>query len=237
MILELKYIQVRHKSGAIEWKSLVTCEYPRHRGKHMRTIFIGRARKGIGVRYCHTCSGMSRHGIHHPNWGTHHTEEQKKIWSLKYSGKNAPMFGKHHTLEARQKIRETHTGEKNCWFGVTGPAHPTWNPDITDEERKKGRFFNTVGYNNWRNNVFKRDEYVCQVTGDANNSRLNAHHLYNYAQYPEKRLDINNGITMREDIHDLFHMIYGKKYNTPEQFGEFKKYMQEVLAEELSEVR
>lgn len=36
-----------------------------------------------------------------------------------------------------------------------------------------------------------------------------------------ERLDINNGITLTEEIHKKFHKMYGYKNNTKKQFEEF----------------
>ena len=98
-----------------------------------------------------------------------------------------------------------------------GENNPRWNPTITDEEREIGR--NYSDYKEWRESVFKRDNYTCQVTGKQ--GRLVAHHLYSYDINKEKRLDIDNGITILEEIHRKFHLMYGYGNNTLEQWNEF----------------
>lgn len=84
---------------------------------------------------------------------------------------------------------------------------------------------NNTYYKEWKNKVFERDNYTCQCCGKRGGN-LNAHHLYNFAEYEDLRYDIENGITFCEECHlvnypNSFHSIYGEKNNTPEQVYEF----------------
>lgn len=86
---------------------------------------------------------------------------------------------------------------------------------------------NNTYYKEWKNNVFKRDNYTCQCCGKRGGN-LNAHHLYNFAGYEDLRYAVDNGITFCEKCHlinypNSFHSIYGEKNNTPEQVYEFIK--------------
>ena len=86
---------------------------------------------------------------------------------------------------------------------------------------------NNTYYKEWVRNVFQRDNYTCQCCGKRGGN-LNAHHLYNFAEYEDLRYDVENGITFCEECHllgypDSFHTIYGEKNNTPEQVYEFIK--------------
>lgn len=101
---------------------------------------------------------------------------------------------------------------------MTGENNPSWNPNLTDEDRQDRNYID--GYKEWRTSVYKRDNYTCQICGSNNN--LNAHHIDGYKWCIEKRLDINNGITLCKDCHTKFHKNYGYKHNTKEQYMTFK---------------
>jgi len=103
-----------------------------------------------------------------------------------------------------------------------GKDSPHYNINMTDEDRKKHRIIE--GYDSWRLNVYKRDNYLCQCCGKkaTRKQKIHAHHLYNYADNADLRTDIDNGITLCRECHYGFHSKYGKKDNTPEQYEEFK---------------
>ena len=52
----------------------------------------------------------------------------------------------------------------------------------------------------WRNAVYKRDDYTCQDC-QIKGKRLNAHHIKGFKDYPELRFDLDNGITLCVDCH------------------------------------
>lgn len=72
-----------------------------------------------------------------------------------------------------------------------------WEKTIQDERKKPA-------YKEWRIAVFERDNYTCAHCGKVGGN-LNAHHIKPYAEYPELRLDINNGITLCEECHRKVH--------------------------------
>lgn len=111
----------------------------------------------------------------------------------------------------------------SCQFEsrLRGENHPNWNPDLTDEEREKERGYNFIA---WTKQVLRLANYTCNITGERG-GKLAAHHLFNWANNPEKRFDLSNGVCISQDLHELFHSIlyYGKKYNTLEQYLQFKQ--------------
>jgi len=104
-----------------------------------------------------------------------------------------------------------------------GKEHPSYNHEISDEDRVKGRFLFKKELEDWRKQVFERDEYTCKFCCKKG-SPLNAHHLDGYHWCKEKRFETNNGITLCEKCHTEFHKKYGYRNNTQEQFWQFLSF-------------
>lgn len=73
----------------------------------------------------------------------------------------------------------------------------------------------------WAKLVKKRDNYTCQIC-NATNIYLNSHHKNSYDFFESQRFDVDNGITLCQRDHDLFHGIYGFGKNTAYQFKQFE---------------
>lgn len=72
-------------------------------------------------------------------------------------------------------------------------------------------------YVNWKKYILKRDNYTCQCCNKKGGS-LNVHHIFNYADNPDKRIDVDNGICLCEECHlnsypNSFHKKYGVHNN------------------------
>lgn len=104
-----------------------------------------------------------------------------------------------------------------------GENHPSWNPNKTAEERLEDRKYEE--YSKWRQEVFKRDYWTCQKCGYKKGKIITAHHKDGYDWCKERRLDVDNGITLCKDCHALsensFHRTYGFGKNTEQQFNEW----------------
>lgn len=96
----------------------------------------------------------------------------------------------------------------------TGKLSPNYNPNLTDEERRKQRDTKEDVW--FKQGVFKRDNYTCQKCG-KHGGLLNAHHLQNYADFLSLRYDVNNGITFCDNCHKTFHKKYGYRHTTNKQ--------------------
>jgi len=128
----------------------------------------------------------------------------------------------------------THDQVKSCGClhidAISGENSFHYNPNKTDEERLKERYIlGEHAKNHFRNAVFERDDYTCKVCG-TKGGRLNAHHLNAWSWDKNNRFNVNNGITLCQKCHKLFHSKYGKGENTKEQFIAFRsRYYNEYI--------
>lgn len=122
--------------------------------------------------------------------------------------------GKKHSEETKKKISESRKGKgssqskeyNNNWKGGKTSLYK-----IIRTSRE---------YKEWRESVFKRDDWTCQKY-KIKGMKLHPHHLLNFHQYPELRFDLKNGITLSEKAHIEFHKKYGRLNNNNEQMKEF----------------
>lgn len=127
-------------------------------------------------------------------------EKRRKI--CKELGLRPPSNkGKHHSEETKRKISQANRKE----------IHKT-------DESKIWR--NRIEFRLWREAVFARDNWICQKC-EIHNDKLRPHHIINFSEVIELRFAIDNGITLCDICHKLFHHIYGNKHNTKEQIYEF----------------
>jgi hypothetical protein len=101
-----------------------------------------------------------------------------------------------------------------------GEENPNWRGGITPLNDK---IRHSKEYNNWRTNIFKRDNYKCQIC-DGNNNILIAHHIHFFNKIMKENSiktfedairctelwDKSNGITICKECHDLFHKYIKK---------------------------
>ena len=103
----------------------------------------------------------------------------------------------------------------------SGENSNNWKGGITPENKA---IRGSTEYNDWRKSVYRKDGFHCVICGTHDN--LNAHHILPFAEYPELRFDVSNGITLCKDHHangrdGSFHDAYGTSGNTPEQLEDY----------------
>lgn len=112
------------------------------------------------------------------------TEEKRK---MKSEIAKRTFTGYKCSLESRLRKSENNKGEKSHF----------WLGGITEENKK---IRHSLEYRLWRETVFKRDDFTCQVCF-RRGGRLHADHIKSFANYPELRFVLDNGRTLCEPCH------------------------------------
>lgn len=86
--------------------------------------------------------------------------------------------------------------------------------------------FQDERHNEWARLVKQRDGHHCQICGRVEN--LHAHHILNYAEHPNLRYELSNGVSWCSLCHESFHAIYGKSGNNKQQIKEFILFVRSI---------
>lgn len=145
-----------------------------------------------------------------------------KLSAERWTGEGNPNYGKHPepwnkgvhvgttwnkglvgtiSEETRKKMSDAAIGR------LTGERHHKWRGGVS-KEYKEGYW--STQYKQWIKSVFERDGFACQKCG-AKGVVLNAHHKKQWAEFPELRFDIENGITYCLDCHKAEHFYKERK--------------------------
>ena len=109
-----------------------------------------------------------------------------------WKGRKRPPFSK----EWRDNISNSHKGAKSSlWRGGISRGYKTG--------------YGSREYKEWREAVFKRDNYTCQDCG-ISGVYITAHHINSWANYKELRFEVSNGKTLCEDCHKLTDNYKGR---------------------------
>ena len=117
------------------------------------------------------------------------SEEEREARSERMRGGKNPMFGKPVSKERKKIASERHRGAGNH----------SWKGGL--EFRKKTNDRRDSAYGAWRKQVWLRDNFACKIANPDCKGRLEAHHILGWAEYPELRYEINNGITLCHAHH------------------------------------
>ena len=155
---------------------------------------------GLSAR-CVTCGRVaepqSTKGRQSAFKGRTHTVAAREAMSAARKGRPNGRAGKKHTAETKRKISAV-TRERT----PRGEAAPGYI-DGKGVERRGLR--SSANLKRWRYDVFRRDEFACAHCGDDTGGNLNAHHIRPFAEFPDLRFDVRNGITLCVGCHALAH--------------------------------
>lgn len=115
--------------------------------------------------------------------------------------KMPPEFGK-KVSESRKKLgikwtEEMRTARSNLY---SGEGNPRWVEDRSTIDLGKRSNY-TLECIEWRESIFKRDNWRCRISNEDCKGQLEAHHILPWRGFPELRFDINNGITLCHHHH------------------------------------
>jgi len=94
-----------------------------------------------------------------------------------------------HSLVTREQISQSTKGDR----------HWNWQGGKSNEERRLRRSYK-LKY--WSRLVKERDSYICQRCG-ASETKVVAHHIQPFMDFPELRLVLDNGQTLCEPCHAI----------------------------------
>ena len=97
--------------------------------------------------------------------------------------------------------KETKEKMRSGKIGKRGELTNNWKDGITP---KVTLLRASAKYQIWRNLVFLRDNFTCQKCGETKKF-LNAHHKIHVSKDISKIFNVNNGITLCVDCHQLEH--------------------------------
>lgn len=130
--------------------------------------------------------------------GKTHSDKSRELMSQSQL-KNTNRLNKPHSYESRKKI-STRLREPGC--AATGERNSKWKGGVTPLNEKIRK---SVEYSEWRESIFKRDDFTCQHCGDNKGGNLHAHHIKAFADFPELRFELSNGLTLCRNCHEKVH--------------------------------
>jgi len=96
--------------------------------------------------------------------------------------------------ESRKKMSKAKKGK------LLGKDNPNWKGGLISDDSRERRSYDAKV---WREECRNRDNNQCTLCGSI--ERLHVHHILSFKDYPDRRLDINNGQTVCALCHEKIH--------------------------------
>lgn len=108
-------------------------------------------------------------------------------------------------LAVVQRAANSGVKDAQAWLRREGYIHITRYPHRAlfvrfDDHSER----NSLQSRQWVKAVYRRDNFTCQKCGKVGGT-LNAHHIKSWAEHPDSRYDLENGVTLCELCHSGFH--------------------------------
>ncbi len=113
-------------------------------------------------------------------------------------------LGKKASKETKEKSSLAHKGLN------AREKHPMWKGGITPLNKV---IRHSDEYKQWKNFIFDRDNYICQICGERG-GKLRANHIKRFADCPELRFEKNNGIVICDNCDYKLVMGHEKKWES-----------------------
>jgi len=137
--------------------------------------------------------------------GCLHTEVRRK--KMAETNKRADMRERKRVFQtgrplsdvAKKKVSDFQRSHRKL-----GSDNPAWKGGITPISFA---IRNSTDYADWRMGVFRRDGFRCTTCGTVNKvgNNICAHHIRSFKDFPELRMDVDNGTTLCKECHLKFH--------------------------------
>jgi len=142
--------------------------------------------------------------------GTPITEATKRKLSKALKGRKKKPFSLSHRMNLSKAFKGKYTGKNS----------PSWKGGLSKQNEKARQ---GIEYKLWRETVFGRDRYICQMPGCKQLERyLQAHHIKKFSKYKDLRYEPTNGITLCKTCHGS---IKNREEQYEEMFNEILKAM------------
>lgn len=179
-----EYAKPYHTSVS-DWKERKYCS--------LRCINVGRIphNKYLVSKKCGNCKNRFQPRAKKNKYCSRRCARAKQIIPLKSLRRGAKKRSGENNSSKRPEVRE----KLRVMF--SGSNSHFWKGGKTAESKL---IRDSLQYRNWRAEVFKRDNFTCQMCGQRG-GKIQADHIKRFADYPELRLKLSNGRTLCIPCH------------------------------------
>lgn len=123
----------------------------------------------------------------------------------KFTSEQAKIIARREWDSVRQGTqiikRKRSEGVINPAWDRIGEKHWNWKGGVSPSIYK---IRTSPAMREWRSEVYRRDNYTCQECSKRGAS-LHAHHILSFADFPDLRFDVDNGMTLCKECHYKLH--------------------------------